>query len=175
MCLFGTTNIKLFGEPEVETSEVSGTGYVSLVPGKNTAYINVKAENGAVRTYEVVINREKSINNNLIELIPSVGTLEPSFSYGNTEYNLTLGNADSLLSFEVSTEDRFAVVTGNEEQVVPDGLSTRIITVTAEDGTKKEYTVNVNRIRTDDARLKSLQVKSFEIEEEFNSDLYEYT
>ena len=61
------------------------------------------------------------------------GNLEPSFTYGNTEYNLTLGNNDSLLSFEVSTEDRFAVVTGHEEQSVPDGLSTRVITVTAED------------------------------------------
>ena len=111
----------------------------------------------------------------MIDLIPSVGTLEPSFTYGNTEYNLTLGNADSLLSFEVSTEDRFAEVTGNEELPVPDGESVRQITVKAEDGTEKIYTVNVNRIRTDDARLKSLQVKSFEIDEEFNSDKYEYT
>lgn len=171
----GTTNIKLSGEPEDDTAEVTGLGYAYLVAGENTHLINVKAENGEIRTYEIMINREKSSNNSLIDLIPSCGTLEPSFTYGNTEYNLTLGNADSLLSFEVSTEDRFAEVTGHGELPVPDGESVRKITVTAEDGSKKIYTVNVNRIRTDDARLKSLQVKSFDIEEEFNSDKYEYT
>lgn len=175
MCQLGTTNIRLNGEPEDKLAEVTGLGYTHLVAGENTHLINVKAENGEIRTYEIVINREKSSNNSLIDLIPSCGTLDPSFTYGNTEYNLTLGNADSLLSFEVSTEDRFAEVTGNEELPVPDGESVRQIIVTAEDGNKKIYTVNVNRIRTDDARLKSLQVKSFDIEEEFNSDKYEYT
>lgn len=133
MYLFGTTNIRLFGEPEEETAEVSGLGYISLVPGENIHTIDVKAENGDIRTYKIIINREKSTNNNLIDLIPSVGTLNPSFIYNKTEYDLTLGNADSLLSFEVSTEDRFANVAGHEEMPVPDGLSTREITVTAED------------------------------------------
>ena len=93
----------------------------------------------------------------------------------DTGYNLTLGNADSLLSFEVATEDRFATVTGDEEQTVPDGESTRKIIVTAENGDTKTYTININRIRTDDARLKSLEIKSYTLDQEFNSDVYEYT
>lgn len=103
------------------------------------------------------------------------GVLEPSFTYGKTEYNLTLGNADGMLSFEISTEDRFAKVTGHEEAIVPNGESQRIITVTAEDGSIKVYTINVNRIRTDNAKLKRLEVKGVSIEEEFNQDKYEYT
>lgn len=68
----GTTNIKFFGEAEHEKAEITGTGYTSLIAGENIHYINVKAENGDIRTYEIVINREKSTNNSLTDLIPSV-------------------------------------------------------------------------------------------------------
>lgn len=171
----GTTKVQLLGEAENSLSSVSGLGYASVKAGENNYEIKVTAENGDVRTYKILINRIKSTVNDLTDLIPSVGTLDPSFVYGTLEYNLTLGNADSLLSFEVATEDRFATVTGNEEQTVPDGESTRKIKVTAENGDIKTYTININRIRTDDARLKSLEIKSYTLEQEFNSDVYEYT
>ena len=171
----GTTKMQFIGEAENTLSTVSGLGYIPIQAGDNTHEIKVTAENGSARTYVININRVKSTVNDLVDLIPSIGTLDPSFTYGTLEYNLTLGNADSLLSFEVLTEDRFATVKGNEEQEVPDGESVRKIIVTAENGDTKTYKVNINRIRTDDARLKSLAVKSFTIDQEFNSDVYEYT
>ena len=171
----GTTKMQFIGEAENTLSTVSGLGYIPIQAGDNTHEIKVTAENGSARTYVININRVKSTVNDLVDLIPSIGTLDPSFTYGTLEYNLTLGNADSLLSFEVLTEDRFATVKGNEEQEVPDGESVREIIVTAENGDTKTYKVNINRIRTDDARLKSLAVKSFTIDQEFNSDVYEYT
>ena len=107
----GTTKVQFLGEAENSLSSVSGLGYVSVKAGENNYEIKVTAENGDVRTYKILINRIKSTVNDLTDLIPSVGTLDPSFVYGTLEYNLTLGNADSLLSFEVATEDRFATVT----------------------------------------------------------------
>lgn len=71
----GTTNIRLLGEPEDENAKVSGLGYVYLSAGENIHKIDVTAENGDIRTYEVVINREKSTKNDLIDLIPSVRKL----------------------------------------------------------------------------------------------------
>lgn len=171
----GTTKIQFFGEAENSLSTISGLGYKTIEQGENIHNIIVTAEDGSTRTYKIVINRPASTVNDLIDIIPSVGSLSPSFTYGTLEYNLVLGNGDSLLSFEVSKQDRFAKVEGIEEQEVPDGKSVRNIVVTAENGDKKTYTVNVERIRTDDARLKSLAVKSFKLDQEFDKDLYEYT
>lgn len=75
----GTTNIRLNGEPEDEKATVSGFGYVYIAAGENIHRIEVTAENGAVRTYEVVINREKSSVNDLIDLIPSVRNARAKF------------------------------------------------------------------------------------------------
>lgn len=171
----GTTRVQIIATAESELATLTGNGYVTVLAGENKYNINVKAEDGTIRTYIINLTRPKSSNNYLTEIIPSVGTLQPSFSYTETEYTLELGNLDSFLYFDVNTENRFAKVEGIEEQEVPDGESTRLITVTAEDGTKREYTIKVIRNRTDDARLASLEVKSYNLDQEFDEDLFEYT
>ena len=184
----GATKIQFVGEAESSFSTVDGLGYIVLPSDDNSTILTkdivVTAEDETTRTYTVTINRELSNINNLIDLIPSCGTLEPSFVYGTTEYSLTLGDSDSLLSFEVEREDRFSTVSGNEELEVPNGESTREIVVTAQNGDAQTYTIHVNRIRTDDARLLSLKVSSteegtneviYEITPEFNPDVYEYS
>jgi murein DD-endopeptidase MepM/ murein hydrolase activator NlpD len=171
----GTTRAQILATAESDLAQVTGSGYVTVVAGENKYNINVIAEDGNARTYTINLTRPKSSNNYLTELIPSVGVLEPSFAYDETEYTLTVGNLDSFLSFEVNTENRFAKVEGIDEEEIPDGESTREIVVTAEDGTTRTYTIKVIRNRTDDARLASLQVKSYTLDQEFNEDLFEYT
>ena len=171
----GTSRLQIIAEPQESTSTVTGTGYVTVSAGENTYNIIVKAEDGSTKTYVLKVNRPKSSNNYLTDLIPSVGTLSPNFSYDETNYTVTVGNADALLSFEVNTENRYATVSGIEEQIIPDGESTRNVVVTAEDGTTRTYTITVIKNRTDDARLKSLQVSGYTLEETFNEDKFTYT
>ncbi|MCI8620846.1 MAG: cadherin-like beta sandwich domain-containing protein [Clostridia bacterium] len=171
----GTSRLQIIAEPESELASLTGRGYVMVEAGENKYNIIVTAEDKSTKTYVVNVNRAKSSNNHLIELIPSVGELVPNFAYEEENYTLTVGTGDSLLSFEYSTEDRYAKVTGTDAEVIPDGTSIRKIVVTAEDGSEREYTVTVIKNRTDDARLKSLSVDGYTLEEEFNEDKFIYT
>ena len=170
----GTTEI-VFSGSFSEGATVTGLGSQKVKLGENTYEIAVTSEAGNVRIYTVVVNRPASDDNYLTSLIPSVGTLSPAFSYFGTEYSLKLDSAASLLSFDVNTSDQFATVTGIDREIVPDGASVRKITVTAEDGTKRIYTININKDRTDEARLQSLSVAGYTFTENFDSDKFTYT
>lgn len=60
---------------------------------------------------------------------------------------------------------------------VGDPANTQVITVTAEDGTQKEYTVSVAKAAalSTDATLKALSVEGFELTPAFDSEVIEYT
>ena len=171
----GTSRLQIIAEPESNLASLTGRGYVIVEAGENKYNIVVTAEDGSTKNYIINVNRAKSSNNHLIELLPSVGELVPNFAYGEQNYTLTVSTGDSLLSFEYNTEDRYAKVTGTEQEEIPDGTSTRKIVVTAEDGSKREYIVTVIKNRTDDARLKSLSVDGYTLEEEFNENKFIYT
>lgn len=169
----GTPNITIEGTTS-PTAKITGLGTFNLVAGENVFTVQVMSESGVVNTYTIKIYREISSNNFLTDLIPSIGELEPPYSYFETEYTLNLDSAASVLSFTYTTEDANATVTGTESLVVPDGVSIRKIVVTAEDGSQRTYTITVIKERTDNAKLKSLSVAGFEFKETFDPDLYVY-
>ena len=169
----GTETVTINGTIS-STATVTGLGTKEIKVGENTYSINVTSENGDINTYTVTVIREASTNNYLTDLIPSVGSLQPNFSYTETNYTLNLDSGAGLLSFEYATENTGAKVSGHESQVVSDGQSTRIIKVTAEDGSERVYTINITKERTDNAKLSSLSVDGYEFDIEFDSDIYEY-
>jgi len=169
----GTETVTLNGTIS-STATVTGLGTKEVKVGENKCLINVTSENGDINTYTVTVIREASTNNYLTDLIPSVGSLQPNFSYTETNYTLNLDSGAGILSFEYATENTGAKVSGHESQVVPDGQSTRTITVTAEDGSERVYTITVIKERTDNAKLSSLSVEGYEFDIEFDSDIYEY-
>ncbi len=157
------------------SSIVTGTGNKILNVGENNFEILVTAEDGSVKKYQLKVNKKASSNNHLIDIVPSVGELNPTFSYTKEEYSLVLDTSASILSFDVVTEDIGAMVSGNEIQVVPDGLSTREIIVTAEDGSKRVYVINIYKEKVDEARLSSLTLVGYTFNEVFDKDIYNYT
>lgn len=171
----GTSRLQILAEAESEFSSVAGTGYVMVEAGENKYNIIVTAEDKSTKTYILTVNRAKSSNNHLVELIPSVGSLSPNFAYEEENYTLIVGNTDTLLSFEYNTENRYATVTGAQEKIIPDGTSIRKILVTAEDGGTREYKITIIKNRTDDARLSDLTVEGYTLEEEFNENKFVYT
>ena len=154
---------------------VIGLGNKMLNVGENNYEIVVTAEDGSVKKYQLKINRIASSNNHVIDLIPSVGTLSPAFSYTKEEYSLVLDESAATLSFEVVTEDKNAIVKGNEIQIVPDGLSKRELVVEAEDGSKRTYTINVYKEKVNEARLDHLTLAGYSFNEVFDKDIYNYT
>lgn len=169
----GTKTIDIDGKI-ASSAKVEGLGTKNIVAGENEININVTSEDGNTRTYMVVVTREKSDNNYLIDLKPSIGSLEPLFDYTNTDYNLNLDSSASTLSFEAITEDEGATISGVESKIVPDGTSTRNILVTSEDGKVRTYTITINKDRSDNAKLASLSVIGYSFKEEFDPEIHEY-
>ena len=162
---------------EAETKEnaiINGIGNVKLVGGENIVNILVTAENGSTNNYKLVINRPKSSNAYLTSIEPSTGVLIPDFTYENTDYEMHFDSSVTMLSFDVTTEDKNARVTGINNKEILDGTSKRQIVVTAEDGTERIYNITLIKDRTDESSLESLEVSGYNFDKDFSSDEFEY-
>lgn len=84
-------------------------------------------------------------NNNLSSLSISPGTLSPGFSAGTTSYSASVSNSTTSVAVSAKAADGKAKVAvwGNTGLSV--GNNTVTVQVTAENGSKKTYTINVNR------------------------------
>ena len=122
-----------------------------------------------------VEQEKKSSNNYLNKLIPSFGSIV--FDKAKCEYFITVPYETENINFELMVEDKKASanIEGNNNLEVGENIIT--ITVTAEDGNKREYKIIVTRkdeniILSSNSKLKKLMVKGYNLE--FDSDKYEY-
>lgn len=84
----------------------------------------------------------RSSDADLASLSVSAGTMTPKFSAGRTSYELSLpSDADSVV-ITAEANDAAASVSGAGEVALEQGENEIRITVTAEDGTTKTYTIN---------------------------------
>ena len=129
-------------------------GNKSLSIGTNTFRINVIAENGSTKTYTITIVREsdqkqdptpsgnKNSNNNLSSLI--VTNTNIVFDKNTTVYNLTTEASSTYIS--AARETTTATISGDiGKHDLKIGKNQFIIRVTAENGNKKIYTINITR------------------------------
>lgn len=156
-------------------ASISGIGTRVLSVGENIFNVVVTSESGISKVYEITVNKEASDNNYLSSLVPSIGSLDPVFYEQVQEYKLVVDSSVSTLSFATTTKDQFAIVTGCETQIIPDGESLREIVVTAENGDTRIYQVKVIKERSDEARLAELKIPNYPFEESFDRDKFNYT
>ena len=97
------------------------------------------------------------------------------FSKDKTNYAVTVDKTVDTLGLKAIANDSKATVKieGDKDFVV--GTNTVTITVTAENGTKKIYTVTVTKTATAEAPLTDLGVKGYELNKEFNPEQLEYS
>lgn len=115
-----------------ENSIVDGNGDpMNITPGWSTVTINAPYT--------------ASGNNNLSSLSISPGTLSPGFSAGTTSYSASVSNSTTSVAVSATAADGKArvAVWGNTGLDV--GNNTVTVQVTAENGSKKTYTITVNR------------------------------
>ena len=154
-----------------ENQVVVGDGVKSLSKGLNTFDVIVTAQNGDVNTYTLNIDNPLSSNNYLKSLEPSSGALLPDFDKNVMNYTLEVEDISNL-SFEAIPEIKSSQVQGHEIKPVPEGTSVRIITVTAEDGSTRDYTINITKPSLSETRLEKLEIKDYPFE--FNPDTFTY-
>lgn len=115
-----------------ENSIVDSNGdFLDVTPGWSTVTINAPYT--------------ASGNNNLSSLSISPGTLSPGFSAGTTSYSASVSNSTTSVAVSATAADGKArvAVWGNTGLSV--GNNTVTVQVTAENGSKKTYTITVNR------------------------------
>ncbi|GHU93576.1 hypothetical protein FACS1894156_0590 [Bacteroidia bacterium] len=111
-----------------------------------TVAIVVTAEDGVTtQTYTVNIYR-KSNDATLQNLTVSLGALSPAFSSGVTDYTVNVNNNITTIGITGTANHSKASVAGNTTQrPLSVGNNAIALTVTAEDGTQKTYTITVIR------------------------------
>jgi hypothetical protein len=173
---------------------IAGSGgvyTVNLNVGGNTIEIEVTAENGAKKTYTVTVTRAQSGNANLNGLLVQDGetelTLTPGFNSGTFLYTLDVENAVGSIKVTPDRADPNASVTVKRNGTPVSGsggvytVSLAVygnaieVEVTAENGTKQTYTVNVYRAPSDNADLASLRVTGWDLNPAFDKGVSAYT
>lgn len=128
-----------------------------------TIIITIREEDGTTKTYTIVLTRERASNNaNLESLLLNKGEVAFEFSKETTQYKITVPDKLKDITVTAKPEDpkaslvvnEQAVAYGEESQplVLNYGQNTINILVTAEDGTEKTYTVNINKKRKKSAK-----------------------
>lgn len=208
------SSIKFTAVPNDAKAKVKSGTTCNLSSKTTKCKIVVSAEDGSEKTYTVTVtkkdaepteptdptepteptepdepeepNDKKSSDATLESLDVSGFTLNPSFKKNTTTYSITVNNnITSLDVTAVPTDSKATVkVQGNSNWKV--GVNPIVITVTAEDGTTKTYTVNVTRKslggettntdtpKDDDNYLNDIEVTNGKLSPQFNREVTEY-
>jgi len=135
---------------------------------------NVEDKNAANYSTTLTVGPVKSTNNYLSSL--EITGQNISFDKKTTDYTLNVNEPGAALKVTAVAEDEKATVKVSSPTLV-EGKNTITVTVTAESGAKRTYTIIVNvpvkpAANANDTKLKTLEVKGYNIS--FNPDKTEY-
>lgn len=138
----GTTNITAVAVDAADYNEktFNGSRAISIrvvEKSTNTQKPTTKPSNNTKPT-------EKKSSNNLLKNL-KVGDykLSPEFNKDKTSYDITVPKETEKIKIEASAEDSKAKITGDGEKTVSEGMNKFEVVVTAENGYKKTYTLNI--------------------------------
>lgn len=122
-------------------------------------------------------NNTKSSNNYLKSLQVSEEGLTPDFNRNKLNYSLSVGEKVTSINVTAVPEDSKAkvYVSGNTE--LKDGDNNVLITVTAQNGSKRTYTIVVNKSADPEkanSYLSNLIIKDMILTPEFSNEVLEY-
>ncbi|MDO3411139.1 cadherin-like beta sandwich domain-containing protein [Saccharibacillus sp. CPCC 101409] len=169
------------------TASGSASGPIPLAPGNNTIETIVTAQDGTTKTtYTITVNRAApaSSDTKLSGLAVDQGSLSPAFASETTSYWVNVDNSVTDINVTPTVNQSGATVTvkgaaaasGSAQKVSLTVGNTSIpIVVTAEDGSKRTYTLNVNRAFSANADLSALSASTGTLFPPFASNKTSYT
>lgn len=173
--------------PTDPDAKVKVEGNLGWKEGVNVITITVTATDGTKKVYTVNVTRReanepsKEINdptssdNYLKSLVVSDGTLNPNFDKNTSNYTITVPRGTTNLKLDALPNNEKAKVNieGNDNLKI--GYNTILITVTAEDGSKRTYSINVYRSEQEGNNLlDDLIVDGETISPKFDPNINEY-
>ena len=124
----------------------------TLNVGVNIINIKVTAENGDVKNYKLVVNREKLSDNTNIKIV--VDDNEINFPLGKADIDVSSDTKNLNYKYELEDKNSKVVVDGDKDLKSGENLVTFI--VIAEDGTEVKYELKVNKYTKTDEVLSSV-------------------
>ena len=184
----GTTNITVV----VTAQDGVTTKTYTISVKKSTVAITVTAQNGSSQTYNISITKGSALVSNdakLSGLVPSTGSLSPTFSSGTTSYTMSVGAGTASIAFTPTANESHAVIqvagstvsSGSQSGYISlnAGPNTITVLVTAQDGiTTKTYTIVVTKaaaVLSNDATLSALTFSSGTLNTAFTGTNLTYT
>ena len=157
----------------VTRTGVGSNGWSRVSYNGQTAYIS-----SSYLTTTKPEEENKSSNAMLSGLTVDVEGLSPEFNKDTDNYTLQVGSDVEAIQITATPEDEKATVQVQENKNLQEGENTVTITVTAEDGTTKVYTITVNKGNVEQVAslgLSTLTIAGIDMEEVFSPTTYEYT
>lgn len=149
-----------------------GNRKVKLNEGKNEVLVKVKAENGAEAVYTINITRKANNDASLKELKVNSEAIE--LAVNTYKYSYTVDNEVTNVTVEAVPNDSKATLEIKNVEELQEGSNIIEITITASDGTKQIYEVDVirDKLISSNASIKKLGVKNHDIK--FLKDKLDY-
>lgn len=131
------------------TFKAVGTGQTSIsaefVEGATLDFQEISANNVSTTVSVKSSSPSVSGNANLSYMSVSAGSLSPSFSPSVTSYTVNVGSDVTVCTISADTQDSNAVISVSGSKDLKTGKNVRSVTVTAENGTTKTYTITIYR------------------------------
>lgn len=152
----------------------------------SVSYTDVTTSDGAADssigsvTYSVKLAAPKSTDNTLKSLSASNATISPAFSSDVTRYTAEVPFEVEKLDLMASANDSKATVSIDNPTLKPGGTTDVTVTVTAENGSVKVYTISVKReqdpnyVPSGDNDLSGITVEGFLLSPFFDPTVTEY-
>ncbi len=174
-------------------AKVAGTGKVSLKEGNNTIKVTVTAEAGNTKTYTLTIKRKTAEETQTEDTsgdasLKSLGIKPEKYDFSGfqkdkTNYSVQVPKDVKEIEIYAEATDTKAQIAGIGKKSLKEGKNNINIEVTAENGTKKTYTIEVTRgdgttsVANDsdgEFGLSSLEISGVTLNPSFETGTYEY-
>ena len=161
------TNVTINAQANEEHATITGyTNPVSLQVGNNSISIVVTAQNGTPKTYNLTIQREEPIdptksNDNTLKSLSVTGvTLNPLFNSDVTDYTARVDKTVTTITINAEKNDTKATLEGDGQKTLVDGENSFSIVVTAENNSKKTYTIVITKESSSPTKCPELKLES---------------
>ncbi|MHB8963050.1 MAG: cadherin-like beta sandwich domain-containing protein, partial [Saccharofermentanales bacterium] len=149
---FSVTSLDLTATAGDPKAKVAVAGNKLAAAGTTDVVVTVTAENGSKKTYTIRVTRAQDPDYkasgiaDLKSITPSAGILSPPFDAGVVQYYVYLPNEITKFAAEGAPKDVKGTVAAGAEIGLEVGVNEYVIAGVAEDGTRKEYRITVQRM-----------------------------